>query len=170
MLCRGKATRFVPLFSVLESWVFSIHKMKTVGSKPLDVHCSLGSLSFFFHLVIPHPPTSGLLLLEEVLGSGDRFNGKLHLEEDAVMRSCGRLVILCELKAVSGVECQSLPDIILGQLSFSHETKSLSSKALLIMHIHQMLDGLGRKAEDPCWGSPTSLGFFLSSASIAGPG
>lgn len=68
------------------------------------------------------------------------------------------------------VECQSLPDIILDEFSFFHETKSLSSKALLIVHIHQMLEGPSWEAEDPCWGSSTLLGFLLSWAYTGAPG
>lgn len=122
---------------------FSIHKTKTVGLKPLEVYCSLGSLRFLFPRVTPDPPTPELLLFEERLGFGDRFNGKLLLEEGAVMGSHGCLVILCEHKAILGCNVKVYQTLSWTNSPFSMRPKSLSSKALLIMRIHQMLDGLG---------------------------
>lgn len=63
------------------------------------------------------------------------------------------------------MECQGLPDIILDQFSFFHETKSLSSKVLQIVHIHQMLGGADWEAVDPRWGSSTS-GFSLAEITL----
>lgn len=51
--------------SLLLNLGFFRHKMNNIEPNPLEGSCSLGSLHSFFHLVIPAPPTSGLLLFEK---------------------------------------------------------------------------------------------------------
>lgn len=66
------------------------------------------------------------------------------------------------------VECQSLPDIILDWFSFFHETKSLSSKALLIVHIHQMLEVPRWKQRTLAGGQPPHSAFSLAGLMLEG--
>lgn len=120
---------------------FHVAKMKGTGAK--TSYRVLPILAFHTSLPsgwIAAPSTSGLLLFEKIWNLG----GWIQWRAGSWRRVCNMIMQLFSdstwVYDHFRVECQSLPDIILDQFSF-HETKSLSSKVLLIVHIHQMLEG-----------------------------